>query len=103
MTEQEENELICEKLLGWKKGTFEGTSLRRWDHEGKLICGPQYGWTPSFTTWADSGMILDWLMSHVGPGLTSFRDDIAFNVRNRTLTPAIVRAAALAYIPQVKS
>jgi hypothetical protein len=55
---QTESELICEKLLGWDKARVRGDgTVERW-HIGT---GSNYrsSATPSFTTWADAGLILE--------------------------------------------
>lgn len=50
--QKEQNELICEKLLGWKQSSILGYWFPSPCHVGTLK-------TPSFTTWADAGLILD--------------------------------------------
>lgn len=60
---RQENELICEKLLGWKRyvpDAHEGQD-RRWKRAITLpgITGDVKEATPSFTTWADAGLILE--------------------------------------------
>jgi hypothetical protein len=50
-----ENELICEKLLGWTPCLRRITDgAREWKTQES-----KYFLTPSFTTWADAGLILD--------------------------------------------
>lgn len=104
MTTQEENELICENLLGWKRLTHNDVTW--W--EVPSVAGefqPSAFAAPSFTTWADAGLILeafeikrelidialeenDWLVE-VGIDGHAGRD---------TNGPKAIRAAALAYI-----
>lgn len=48
---QQENELICEKLLGWKRG------LHLWKRPDGTYVDPKL--EPTFTTWAEAGLILD--------------------------------------------
>ncbi len=101
MSEQEENELICEKLLGWTAWQEPGKALQ-W----KQLFDDGRGWTindtPSFTDWASAGLILDWLMTNIGPELEHVRDEVAFSIRHRKLTPLAVRSAALAYLREGK-
>jgi hypothetical protein len=59
MTTEEENQFICEKLLGWHKvpplSPIPGIEFVGWRHgSAREIVN-----TPSFTTWADAGLILD--------------------------------------------
>jgi len=51
MTTQEENELICERLLGWKTSSILGYWFPSQERAGTVR-------TPSFTTWAEAGLIL---------------------------------------------
>lgn len=92
LSTQAENELICEKLLGWHRPPAPPPGCYN------TIDWSESRTTPSFTTWAEAGLILDWLMSHIGPGLPRFRDGLAFRICNSTLTPLVIRAAALEYI-----
>lgn len=55
MTEQEENELICSKLLGWKRVGYMPDKSFSWLVAPELIQRD----TPSFTIWAEAGLILD--------------------------------------------
>lgn len=104
-----ENELICEKLLGWRKRTA-----------GFATPGIEfYGWrlpngleqpTPSFTTWAEAGLILEALSA---AGLKTVVGDKSVSgswwctadaiCQLRNTGPLAIRAAALAYIQAVKS
>lgn len=47
-----ENALICEKLLGWKRSSIVEYWYPSQDHAGSRR-------TPSFTTWAEAGLLLD--------------------------------------------
>lgn len=64
MTEQEENELICEKLLGWVRGPTTSRVLlgQAWQRAND----PAVLRTPQFTTWADVGLILDAIVAKGG-------------------------------------
>lgn len=102
LSTQAENELICEKLLGWEKVLMPEDNYpafkRSWCHD------PIYA--PSFTTWPDAGLLLEalakrgvairvgtsdpgmwgcWLIEHPCQALA-------------TTAPNAVRAAALEYI-----
>lgn len=52
MSDQAENELICERLLGWKRSLaghcYEVSGERIWD-------------TPTFSTWTDAGLVMEWM------------------------------------------
>lgn len=99
MTEQAENELICEKLLGWKPSP---DSCNRWiDSRGAFIHV-----TPTFTTWAEAGLILDALrptaptLSYSEGKWDCFGGDPYkdfFHAYAET-GPLAIRAAALEYI-----
>jgi hypothetical protein len=104
-----ENQLICAKLLGWTPD--DGGWIKQ---DGYMYggCG-----TPSFTTWADAGLILDsfqqrgvgrtvWQENHPGEPNEMHRffvsaqwerDGKVICVEGST-GPLAVRAAALAYI-----
>jgi hypothetical protein len=102
MTEQEENELIAEKLLRWER--IDSVTWRNPD--GSFNGEP----LPAFTTWADAGLILEALHArHVEVNMWT-----KLGRWNVLLTPpdrpsigagneagcleAIIRAAALEYI-----
>lgn len=109
MTEQEENELICEKLLGWEKhipkdGVWGGDwlcPLETW----------MKGGTPTFTDWASAGLILEALAAK-GLPFDLYQDGdwtVGFyakkharlaigRIPNSATGPLAIRAAALAYI-----
>lgn len=107
-----ENELICEKLLGW---TRPGGYRDIWWHQpnGRII--PK-GEMPSFTTWADAGLILDAMGRdhHIDFGKNSHGGEQWFcafeNTGSNTPVgedyagtgPLAVRAAALDYIRRWK-
>lgn len=105
-----QNELICEKLLGWVKrpSDIPGISFSGWC----VPNGPDES-TPSFTTWADAGLIID-RFEELAPVervdslfYSSCAEqqlvDLAKLLRVGRLRPADVRAAALEYIKAVKS
>jgi hypothetical protein len=108
-----ESELICEKLLGWSKRTpgfaTPGIEFYGW----RLPDGSERP-TPSFTTWADAGLILEALKMRL-PGLTlEFRgyangDCEIVNPGTELMYgyaktwPLAIRAAALDYIKAMKS
>jgi hypothetical protein len=98
-----ENELICEKLLGWSKAQWFGDWAGNWNRPDGGMCAG----TPSFTHWAEAGLILD----------AFAKNDIAFDVyqdgewsvgfygkhtkchtRASETGPVAIRAAALAYV-----
>jgi hypothetical protein len=101
-----ENEAICETLLGWKRSSIVGHWFPSQEHAGTVR-------TPSFTTWADAGLILDALTQKerhfidVGntPSTGGQIWQIAIHARGHTVRkeylstgPLAIRAAALAYI-----
>ncbi len=59
MTEQQENELICEKLLGWKLAGRSSFGAKMWLNNPYGDDGAQWQTvpTPSFDTWADAGLM----------------------------------------------
>lgn len=88
-----ENELICEKLLGWirclpgSKGARHGCTWSAYED------------TPSFTTWADAGLILDELQrrSYDARGAADVLVELGDKLIGALLTPAAIRDAALKY------
>lgn len=93
-----QNELICEKLLRWQRRPSEPKDLWYSPEDGKRIWGD----SPSFTNWAEAGLILDVLQK------LSYDKRLAADVLvllgdrliGALLTPADIRAAALDYIKQ---
>lgn len=104
MIEQEENELLCEKLLGWSRGGDE------WWHNGQLQC--YTGDTPTFLT--GDGMLLLIEALHRLPHVSfevwncdkgwrcRLLDMERMNAIHETC-PAAVRAAALAYVRSLQA
>lgn len=108
-----ENELICEKLLGWR--------VIRPDDDAPLWCvPPTRGFTrptPSFATWADAGLIAEafarhgidydlettltedgtWSTVRVWPDYRPIEPRM-FEVRAADAGPLAFRAAAIEYI-----
>jgi hypothetical protein len=108
MTTQEENEQIMEKLLGWHKDQFgdwwrNDPEAINWMADAKKL--------PTFTTWAEAGLILD-AFAKAGfrrIGLVMDRESCAVFERGREHIegygadlPAAIRAAALAYLETLK-
>jgi hypothetical protein len=110
MSEQEENQLICEKLLGWKlerggQGGFDWWEMPNGDEMTTSE-------TPAFTTWVDAGLILDALSmrgeryaleyrhqtQHGEPEFFCFiSEDNSVDALGHT-GPLAIRSAALAYL-----
>lgn len=105
-----ENELICKKLLGWIPHPREVAGLVHiayWNHPSEDCALP----TPSFTTWAEAGLILERLYQrwqypvvHAIAGET-WRCELVTNGMSAKANtgPLAIRAAALEYIKAVKS
>ena len=55
MTEQEQNEAICERLLGWKR--HDG--VHAYPAQAWVTGDGQGAYTPTFTTWEGAGLIID--------------------------------------------
>lgn len=99
MTEQEENELIVEKLLKWER--IDSVTWRNPD--GSFNGEP----LPAFTTWADAGLILD-ALERAGEYFEVRRDEgrweclealfVNWAAKHPTSGPLAIRAAALEYI-----
>jgi hypothetical protein len=100
---QRENELICEKLLGWIAWQEPGESLG-WKnlkaHPGEILD------TPDFSDWAEAGLILDALSSadptlgHSEGKWDCYGDDPyeSFFHAYADTGPLAIRAAALEYL-----
>lgn len=93
-----ENELICEKLLGWKRtvrGKLSGCQF--WNTEPSQIR------TLAFTTWEEAGLILEALqaadcivsISFAGKGGYCAINSVSSDAKP---IPLAIRAAALKYI-----
>lgn len=102
MTTKDENELICEKLLGWVRECRE--SEPGWIEElfWRLSDGTRESETPTFTTWAEAGLILEALQRLVnsphwqaGEALLGKLGGVLINGQ---FTPTAIRAAALVYL-----
>lgn len=89
MSPQKENELICEKLLGWKRGHF----TNEWSSSAKGLC---LATTPTFTDWASAGLILEALAARPDTALSLIK--LSLRMRDAQLSPLAIRAAALAYL-----
>lgn len=93
-----ENELICEKLLGWKRtvrGKLSGCQF--WNTEPSQIR------TLAFTTWEEAGLILEALQAKLAGG--NFNTAAWDQLRKMghllslgKLAPADIRVAAVAFI-----
>lgn len=111
LSTQAENELICEKLLGFVRGyTATGSGTVVWRKPATETRRVEEWYTPSFTTWADAGLIMDALSSRGQMPRIGERTDGAWycvlkdgvSIESFTACGAI-RAAALEYIKAVKS
>jgi hypothetical protein len=106
VTKQEENNLICEKLLGWTRvpGNQYTSNLPYWQEHDSIR-------TPSFTTWADAGLILEALVSrgvyvsvHHGESGDNWKSVMHWNRYEKmsckfAITgPAAIRAVSLDFI-----
>jgi uncharacterized iron-regulated membrane protein len=98
---QTENELLCEKLLGWIKHEYRDDSLA-WEMPPKAgEYQPTIFYTPSFTTWSDAGLILDALFDvhrRAYPDESVTKLTIEWDRSKCSTLPTGVRAAALEYI-----
>jgi hypothetical protein len=107
LSTQAENELICEKLLGWHRPPAPPPGCYN------TIDWSESRTTPAFTTWAEAGLIIDRFeelapverVDSVSYSSCAERQmvDLAKLLRVGRLRPADVRAAALEYIKAVKS
>jgi len=96
-----ENELICEKLLGWKRLIY--TTCILWERPPNGVTE-----TPSFTTWADAGLILDEFESRAPAervDSVNYRSvageqmkKLGVLLSRGELRPLAIRAAALDYV-----
>lgn len=111
MTEQpssaqlmQENELICEKLLGWEKIYAAGVTTERARWNDKILSGSQWPLTPCFINWADAGLILEATrhkqpILYVHDAYSRWEASLAGQRSCHADTgPLAIRAAALAYI-----
>jgi len=92
-TDLDDSRLICEQLFGWKRHCNEPDC-----HDWAVETGARYWGTPTFDNWNDAGLILDWVRLHVGPGVPQFRERLAYQLKQTTLTPLSVRREALGYL-----
>lgn len=104
MSEQEENELLCEKLLGWVRLKYQPnlTIGVRWMRGNDNPMSHEVLRTPSFRSVADAALILEVLRMR---GTVHIELDVHFaDVRFQQIRsvefelPLAVRAAALEYI-----
>jgi hypothetical protein len=87
VTEQEENELICKKLLGWKFESQIDDGSDYWS-DGTY----NYFFTPSFETWYFAGKILDALQASRDALVIS---QLQYKLGFGKLNPEEIRKAAL--------
>lgn len=101
-----ENELICKKLLGWHP---PGGHADIWWHKpnGRIVPKDEM---PTFTTWAEAGLILDALRAR--GVITSIQfttagycaiDSVCSEPPAVENIPLAIRTAAIRYIKAVKS
>lgn len=103
MTTDEENELICEKLLGWKRLAKAPNVDQHWN-DG-ILGGDEWPRTPSFDTEVDIWLILialpQWELEKHGD---CFEFAIGDQINRFGDTPEeAIRAAAIDYIKAAKS
>lgn len=91
MTSQQENELIAEKLLGWKR-IPPPHGVVCWDKGDDHT-----GLTPTFTDWQDRGLIIDALQKAWPLSKDALRD-IGSTILMGALTEQDVRNIALSYL-----
>lgn len=88
-----ENELICEKLLGWKPCSRH--VVHGW-MEWAVEPGPKFYRTPTFDSWREAGLIL------VAMQITMHRPDLLAELADKlaegVMTPSEIRAAAVEYV-----
>jgi hypothetical protein len=92
MTDREDNELICEKLLGWKRAKAPGY----WYSDigpNEFFCRS----TPSFNDWGSAGLILDALATKWPASKVIFRN-LGGSMILGSLIPAEICDAAVEYI-----
>lgn len=90
-----ENALICEKLLGWERRS-DGPSFL--ENYWRCATGGDRLTTPSFTTWAEAGLILEALQQPERWTATSTLTHLSQLLDEGHLTPAAVRTASLSYV-----
>lgn len=109
MTTEEENELICEEFLAWRKtvprSLLPNGSRALWELGGATIE------TPSFTAWTTTGMILNHLET-LGIGFVLYCDETGWTLDipvlqnsappSQNTGPAAIRAAALAAVAIIR-
>lgn len=97
-----ENELICEKLLRWQPVRACRSRIKEWLDTPYGDDGAQWHTvvTPSFTTWAEAGLILDEIQkrSYDAQGAADVLLALGDLVIGGLLTPAAIRASVLEYV-----
>lgn len=91
MSEREENELLCAKVLGWRPMLFVN-GHRTWGNDDDV-----YVRTPAFDNWHDAGLLIDALQASVSGRAQVAQDSLAADLMNNVLTPFAIREAALEY------
>lgn len=102
-----QNELICEKLLGWRLLGRSGSCDTIWSlpngRDGRQG-------TPSFTTWAEAGLILEalpkeheYVVGYCDIDKQWYCGQAVGSDTYALTGPLAIRAAALEYIKAVKS
>lgn len=90
----QENELICTKLLGWQLMETPLNQRDFWIDRNGMVVGD----VPTFSIWADAGLILDALQGSELKPAGRACESLAHDLLDGLLTPLLVRAAALVYI-----
>lgn len=94
MSTQDENNLICEKLLRLKWTWIPHASLFVWADDNRQT----FSFISKFDTWAEAGLILDVLQDLGTAAAYSALRSLDATFYNCRLKPAAIRAAALEYI-----
>jgi len=102
---RQESELICEKLLSWVR--VDSVRGVRWRRASDSKLNFEVLQTPSFTTWAEAGLILDAMIDRE-PVLWKHHEgwqahfDQPWDWSIQPTGPLAIRAAALEYIKRTE-
>lgn len=98
----QENDLICERLLGWKRICDQPDG---WEASGdwfwRAPSGTECSDTPRFTSWSDAGLILAALQC-VGSDAVPWRRLLGIRLTQGLLDTGYIRVAALEYIRSLR-
>lgn len=104
MTTEQENELICERLLRWTRHSIDNRG-QVWTVPASRMRREARAYTPDFLSWADAGLILEALAEiHKTrfPDAAVVKVVLGWEREKYDSMPDAIRACGLGYLSQLQ-